>query len=88
MINREMFDKERFSHGFDEFVELDDFLKSYVHKNRATFEIEISTSPLRIKRLVEQDIVNRVSAKCHILIESVTELRSVESSEVVLQGVR
>lgn len=49
-LSKKTFDKENLSHGIDDFIKWDVFLRQHVYGNQATFEIEMTTSSLKRKR--------------------------------------
>lgn len=86
-LPKKIFESSDSSHGIDDFIKWDEFLKYYVQNNQAMFEIEISTSPLKRKRATTAD-VNQFSTEFHVVIDNVSKLDSVCSSDVVLHDVR
>lgn len=88
-LNKTTFNSDNSCHGVDDFINWNDLQKNYSYDNKVTFEIELSTSPLKRKRNASEAI-NRCSVKFQMHIKDVSKLTttSVRSPEVVLQGVR
>lgn len=80
------FDHMHSSHGVENFIKWNSFLEQFVQDSRATFEIEITTTPLKRKRDVAQ-VMDRMSAKFAVIIENALKLEKCFSSKLVLQGV-
>lgn len=83
-LSMKTFEKKYLSHGIDDFIEWDTFLKDHAY---ATFEINISSSPLKAKRNIIQEIVP-ISAKMRVVIKDAKNLKTRLSSEFVIQGIR
>lgn len=87
-LPRKTFENQYLSHGIDDFIEWDEFLKH--HAPLVTFEINISASPLTPKRNTIQKMIP-ISRKMLFVIERPREMKNMEkkiSSKIVVQGIR
>lgn len=81
------FQNTKLSHGIDDFIEWAAFFKDHAHDNLATFEINISASPLKPKRNTVQKIIP-ISTKMLVVIKGAKDLITMSSSEAIIQGIR
>lgn len=85
-LNKIKFDNDNSCQGINDFISWNDLEKHYALNNEVTFEIEISTSPLKQKR--KHECINPVSVNFNMNIKDVSKLISISSPEVRLQGIR
>lgn len=84
-LRKQQFSNLKQSHGFDEFIDWDDFLAHFVSESKAIFKVEISAEPLH--RLTEMNIEQEY-AKLHVLVKPVSELESCFSPVIIVRGIK
>lgn len=85
-LQKQKFSYHKKSHGFDEFIEWDNFLAHFVSEGKAVLKVEISAEPLH--RLTAELNIEQEYAKLHVSVENVTELESCLSPGIVVRGIK
>lgn len=84
-LRKQKFSNLQQAHGFDEFIEWNEFLAHFVTDSKAIFKIEISAEPLQrlIITTIEQEY-----AKLHVVVKAVSELIMCDSPVIVVRGIK
>lgn len=93
-LPKQKFCNDERSHGFDEFVDWNEFLEHFASKNKAIFMVEISTEPSiqtnRPSQFVDRvQFVEREFARFRVTFEHVDKLTSAGSfsSQYIVRGI-
>lgn len=86
-LPKRKFSNEEPSHGFDEFIDWNEFLEQFVDRNKAIFNVEISAEPSIRSRGLD---IDRNYAKYRVMIEHIDELSNPGSfsPETIVRGIR
>lgn len=84
-LRKQTFSNINRSHGFDDFIDWNDFHAHFVNEGKAILKVEISAEP--IYRATEMNIEQEY-AKIHVLLEKANELQSCYSPVTVVRGIK
>lgn len=79
------FSNSNLSFGIENFISWDKFIEDHVEDNKAAFEIELTTNPL--KRTTPMKM-QQVHTRMHISLQNVSTMKETYSPEMIMQGVR
>lgn len=84
-IPKQAFNNMNSSYEIESVVNWHNFLEQYVQDNKATFEIELSTTPLRLKSVSD---VKQIQSKFQVVLDNRNNLGEIIAPEVTVQGVK
>lgn len=84
-LSEQMFSNTNASFGIKSFLSWDTFLEQYVQNNEASFEIEMSTTPLILKVSSE---VEQIYTKFLLILDHRSKLRESFLPEVIVRGIK